>query len=179
MFNRVGFFSPWLASDSQRNGGPEDIYKEMVMISPGLHDRVVQELLQFVSRPILIDRANPRQTVTARPAVELPIPVLAAKPIERETLVGTWLAAFDDGSTFELVLRGDDSFHWMFTWREMARGFGGLYYVNGNILTLQRKTGGSLTAVMVAQDDRRFNFKLQGGSVEDPGLNFSWIEAPT
>lgn len=136
-------------------------------------DRVALELLPFVSRPILIDRANPGQPATLQPAVELVTTSPVAKPIERETLVGTWFAVCDDDSTFELALKGDASFHWKFTWQETARGFGGMYHVDGNILTLQRKAGGSLVAVVVAQDDRRFNFKLQGGLVEDPGLNFS------
>ncbi len=137
-------------------------------------DRVALDVLKLVSKPQTV--TSPQPTL-APPTVPTPIPVPviapAAKPIAPAMLVGTWLASRDDGSKFELALKNDASFHWKFTQKETMQGFGGTYQVDGNVLTLQRTDGGSLIATVVPDGEKKFNFKLQGGPQEDPGLNFS------
>lgn len=126
-----------------------------------------------------------------------------ATPLDPAALVGTWNAARGDGSTFELTLGRDATFDWKFSpsrrqtpaakataqrasdqnvrnpdLKRFAIGrnvqeFGGTYTVEGNVLALERKHGGSLIAEVTSSGDRSFNFKLVGGPADDPGLAFN------
>jgi hypothetical protein len=97
----------------------------------------------------------------------------AVKPINPEMLVGTWRAARDDGSMFEMTLTNESTFNWKFTLKGTVQEFGGTYTVDGNVLALERKDGGSLIAGVIPEGETKFNFKLLGAPNEDPGLNFS------
>lgn len=155
------------------DGYPSSAAKQLEMVvrlEPT--DRVAIEVLKVVSRPVTVD-PNTGPQATTQPAITPTPATAAAKPIDQAMLVGTWVASRDDGSKFELALLNDGTFNWKVNHQETMQGFGGAYKIDGNILTLQRKAGGSLVAVLVLQDERRFNFKLQGGPAEDPGLNFS------
>ena len=88
-------------------------------------------------------------------------------------LVGTWQATRSDGSKFEMTLAKDATFNWKFTQKEAVQEFGGTYTVEGNVLALERKGGGSLIAGVVPNSEQKFNFKLLGAPQEDPGLDFS------
>ena len=87
-------------------------------------------------------------------------------------LVGTWKATRDDGSNFELILTKEATFTWKFSQKEIAQEFGGKYKLEGNVLALERKEGGSLIAVVTPNGETKFNFKMLGAPGEDPGLDF-------
>lgn len=155
-------------------GYPESAAKELEMVvrlEP--NDRVAVEVLKMVSKPVVVNSTIPAPQPTAQPAIEQVKLTPATKPIDQATLVGTWLAARDDGSKFELALKEDRTFNWKFTQQETVQSFGGTYQLDGNVVTLLRQAGGSLVAVVTPQGSQKFNFKLQGAPAEDPGLNFS------
>ncbi|HUE15246.1 MAG TPA: tetratricopeptide repeat protein [Planctomycetaceae bacterium] len=165
-------------------------------------DRVAADLLKMASAS---QEGQPAETVVAAKPVPQPSggSKPTAMPIDPATLVGTWKAARDDGSMFELTLMKDSTFNWKFSQEhqqtpaaattaqrasdqnflnpELKRfgnvrspqEFGGTYTVEGNVLALQRKNGGSLIAEVTPGGDRNFNFKLLGGPADDPGLAFS------
>jgi uncharacterized protein (TIGR03066 family) len=96
------------------------------------------------------------------------------RPIDPAMLVGTWKASRPDGSKFNLTLTNDGKFNWSFAQKgQAAQAFGGSYSVEGNVLALERKDGGSLIAEVTPGGEARFNFKLLGAPAEDPGLDFS------
>ena len=72
-----------------------------------------------------------------------------------------------------MTLNSDATFNWKFTQKDTVQEFGGTYTVEGNVLALERKDGGSLIAGVVPNGEQKFNFKLLGAPKEDPGLNFS------
>jgi len=137
------------------------------------NDRVAADLLKMASASE--DGHMAKTVVAAKP---VPQPVGESKPavasLDPATLVGTWKAARDDGSMFELTLGKNSTFDWKFTPnKQPVQEFGGTYTVEKNVLALQRKNGGSLIAEVKPGDGRNFNFKLLGGPSDDPGLAFS------
>jgi hypothetical protein len=73
-----------------------------------------------------------------------------------------------------LQLSADKTFTWTFTSNQQApQTFDGTYTLEGNVIALERKGGGSLIAEITSSDGTRFNFKLAGAPAEDPGLNFA------
>ena len=81
---------------------------------------------------------------------------------------------FRSGSKFDLTLTDDANFTWSFAPKnQAAQAFGGTYSVEGNVLALERKDGGSLIAVVTPGGGGKFNFKLLGAPGDDPGLDFS------
>lgn len=164
--------------------------QRVVQLKPD--DRVAQDVLKMVSPPpqTAETKAIPR---VARPGTEptpaqteprpevtdpnVPPPAEAGpppKPIDQAKIVGTWKAAREDGSQFELTLADDKTFRWKFAPKgQKPEEFTGTYTVEGNVLALENKERGSLIAAVTQQDDGKFNFKLMGAPPEDPGLNFS------
>jgi hypothetical protein len=97
----------------------------------------------------------------------------SSKPVDPASLVGTWKAARDDGSKFELALPQDSSFTWKFSQKENTQEFSGTYSVEGNLLVLQRQDGTSMVGQIAADGPKKFNFKIVGAPGDDPGLNFA------
>jgi uncharacterized protein (TIGR03066 family) len=93
--------------------------------------------------------------------------------VDPAMLVGTWSAARDDGAQFNLTLNKDGTFTWKFNQKNADQSFDGKYTVEGNVLALERKDGGSLVATVTPDGDQKFNFKLLGAPPSDPGLNFA------
>ena len=65
-----------------------------------------------------------------------------------------------------------------FTWKffskqQPAQEFSGTYTVEGNVLALERKDGGSLIGEVTPGGAKKFNFRLVGAPPEDKGLDFS------
>ena len=135
------------------------------------NDRVAADILKMIGSPLPTQSdgataplAPPPAEATARPAV----PSVAA-----ESLVGSWKAAREDGSTFDLNLTSASTFTWSFTQKgQPAQAFGGTYTVEGNVLALERKDGGSLIAEVTPAGDSKFNFKMLGAPADDLGLDF-------
>jgi tetratricopeptide (TPR) repeat protein len=150
----------------------ERLLQQVVKLVPG--DRVAADVLRMLSKPAAGQLADGGQQPTPQPPTE-PTPSAAptAKAIDPASLVGAWRANRDDGSKFEMTLTKDAGFNWKFTRNKTVEEFGGTYTVDGNVLALERKEGGSLLAGVVPNGEQKFNFKLLGAPQEDPGLNFS------
>jgi len=178
----------------------ENQLAQVVKLVP--NDRVAADLLKMASAS---QDGQPAETVVAAKPLS---PAsgeskAAVLPMDPATLVGTWKASRDDGSTFELTLGQNSTFDWKFTQRppqtpadavtaqrasdqdfrnpdlkrfvanRNPQEFAGTYTVENNVLALQRKNGGSLIAEVTPGGGGNFNFKLLGGPADDPGLAFS------
>ena len=145
--------------------------RQVVKLVPS--DRVAADVLKMVSKPSVDQPADSSQLPAPQPPTDTPPNAArAVRPIDPAMLIGTWHATRDDGSQFELTLQPDATFHWKFTQKETVQEFGGTYTVEGNVLALERKEGGSLIAGVVPSGDQKFNFRLLGAPEEDPGLSF-------
>lgn len=152
------------------------------------NDRVATDLLRMLTTPKgsqmpqgAAPLANSEQP-TPRPPQEPQQPPQAPQPpaerpaapkIDATALVGTWKASRDDGSEFALTLTEDSRFAWKFSHKQTTQELSGKYTVEGNVLALERKEGGSLVGQVTPDGNGKFNFKLVGGPKEDPGLNFT------
>ena len=137
--------------------------QEVVKLMP--NDRVAADVLKMVAAPQPRESAQQPPQEPTRPA---------ALPVDPATLVGTWKATRPDGSKFDLTLTNDAKFTWSFAQKDQkAQAFGGSYSVEGNVLALERKDGGSLIAEVTPGGEAKFNFKLLGAPSDDPGLDFS------
>ena len=151
-------------------------FQQVVKLVP--NDRVAADVLRMVTKPAPNQPTDAGQLPTPQPPTE-PTPnvastaIPAVKLIDPAMLLGVWNASRDDGSKFEMSLTKDAMFNWKFTQGKTVQEFGGTYKVEGNVLALERKDGGSLVAGIVPDGDQKFNFKLLGAPKEDPGLNFS------
>jgi tetratricopeptide (TPR) repeat protein len=135
-------------------------FQQVVKLVPT--DKVAVDLLKMI--------APPKEGDNQPPEPDKPKP--SSKPVDPATLVGTWKAARDDGSKFELALPDDSSFTWKFSQKQKTSEFSGTYSVEGNLLVLNRKDGSSLIGQVTPNSQKKFNFKMLGGPSDDPGLNF-------
>jgi len=142
------------------------------------NDKLANSLLMMLKPPSQGQGAQPGQP--GQPAAEQPTP----RPPEEATptgpavdpakLVGSWKAAREDGSKFELTLANDSTFTWKFSQaKQKPQEFSGKYTLEGNVLALERKDGGSLVGQVSFDGDKKFKFKAVGGPPEDPGLDFA------
>jgi tetratricopeptide (TPR) repeat protein len=138
----------------------------VVRLTPS--DRVAADLLRMVSPPPTLKVGDPAQP---------PVPAVAAAPargIDPASLVGTWNATREGGESFSLVLDNDSNFKWNF-----AQGtnppsqFVGKYTMEGNVLALERREGGSMIAQVTPDANGNFNFRLVGAPTSDAGLAFT------
>lgn len=141
--------------------------QQVVKLMP--NDRVAVDVLKMVSAPPAGQPGDSAQQPTPEP------PQDPARPaVDPATLVGTWKATRPDGSKFDLTLTNDAKFTWSFAQKnQAAQAFGGTYSVEGNVLALERKDGGSLIAEVTPGGAAKFNFKLLGAPSDDLGLDFS------
>jgi len=127
---------------------------------------VAQDLLRMVTPPA---------TVQTEPA-EAPVPQVAATDLPKvdpNLLYGNWTATRDGGAKFSLVLDKENNFKWVYAeGNQPATQFEGKYTMEGNVLALERKDGGSLIAQVTPEADGKFNFRLVGAPKEDSGLTF-------
>lgn len=144
--------------------------KQVVKLMP--NDRVASDMLKMISAPEAAIAGDPAQQPTRPTQAEPTRP--APQPVAPETLVGNWKAGRPDGSKFNLILTKDSQFTWSYAQKSQpAQDFGGTYTVEGNVLALERKDGGSLIAEVTPGGDAKFNFKLVGAPADDTGLDFS------
>lgn len=140
--------------------------QQVVTLMP--NDRVAADVLKMVAAPAVGQPGEIARQPTQEPARP------AAQPIDPATLVGTWKAARHDGSKFDLTLTNDAKFTWSFAQKDQKpQAFSGTYSVEGNVLALERKDGGSLIAEVTPGGDAKFNFKLLGAPEDDQGLDFT------
>jgi tetratricopeptide (TPR) repeat protein len=138
-----------------------ELLTQVVKLVPD--DKVAADLLKMV--------APPKENETQPPEPEQRKP--PAKKVDPATLAGDWTAARSDGSKFELSLANDANFTWKFAQQRKHEEFGGTYSVEGNLLILERKDGGSLIGELTPDGEKKVNFKMLGSPGDDPGLNFS------
>ena len=144
--------------------------QQVVTLMPS--DRVAVDMLKMVAPPDAGQPGDIAQQSPPQPTQESVRP--AAEPVNPAMLAGIWKAVRADGSAFSLTLTNENSFTWSFTPKDQAmQEFGGTYSVEGNVLALERKDGGSLIAEVTPRGDGQFNFKLLGAPGDDPGLEFS------
>jgi tetratricopeptide (TPR) repeat protein len=176
--------SRFLLGYQYMSGGHTDAaarqFQQVVTLVPG--DRVAGDMLKMISAPMTAQAAAGQQPTPQPPAETQPGPTAAANtnaapaatPVDPATLVGTWKAAREDGSKFELTLTPDNNFTWKFSQKQQKpQEFTGTYTVEVNVLALEKKEGGSLIAEVKPGGPKNFNFKLVGGPPEDKGLDFS------
>ena len=157
------------------------------------NDRVAAELLRMLRPPANLPSTGTGQNPTPQPPVDNPnvvnptpgIPKITpgapltdaeanVPAVDPRTLVGSWKASRDDGSTFELNLTAEQGFNWKFSApKQKPQELSGKYTVEKNVLALQQEAGGALVGAVTLKGDGAFNFKMLGGPPEDPGLNFS------
>lgn len=135
-------------------------FQQVVKLVPT--DKVAADMLKMV--------APPKEGDNQPPEPENPKP--SSKPVDPASLVGTWKAARDDGSSFEFALTKDSSFTWKYSQQKKTEEFGGTYSVEGNLLVLKRKDGSSLIGQLTPDGQKKFNFKMLGAPGDDPGLDF-------
>jgi hypothetical protein len=143
--------------------------QQILAIVPG--DRVAADLMTMLSAPPSGQPAATAEQPTPQPPAETQP---AATPIDATTLVGLWHAARADDSKFELTLTKEATFTWKFSSKQQPeQAFSGKYTVEGNVLALERKDGGSLIGEVSPGGANEFNFRLVGAPPEDKGLDFS------
>jgi tetratricopeptide (TPR) repeat protein len=155
-------------------------FQQVVTLVPA--DRVAGDMLKMISAPMTAQAAAGQQPTPQPPAETEPGPTAAAStdaapaatPVDPATLAGTWKAAREDGSKFEMTLTPEKTFTWKFSQKQQKpQEFTGTYTVEVNVLALEKKEGGSLIAEVKPGGPKNFNFKLVGGPPEDKGLDFS------
>lgn len=143
--------------------------RDVVRLKPD--DRVAADLLRMVEAPAEEGTAAADRSLAANSPDEPARP--AVKPIDKAALVGAWKSTRADGAKFALTLTKDEQFTWSFTPQDrQAQEFGGTYSVEGDVLALERKGGGTLVATIDPNGDDKFNFKLVGAPEDDQGIDF-------
>ena len=71
------------------------------------------------------------------------------------------------------TLAQNNTFTWKFTEKNNTQEFGGKFTIEGNIVALERKEGGSLIAEVIFDGEKKFNFRMLGAPDSDKGLDFS------
>jgi tetratricopeptide (TPR) repeat protein len=138
-------------------------------------DQVAAQLLSMIT-------SSPNQAGqggSPPPAPEEPNPKAEANapangpPIDQASLMGTWTARREDGSSIQLTLTPDAKFTWRYSQGEKSHAFSGTSTVSNNLLVLQQANGESMVGRIVPSEGRGFHFYLVGGPPNDSGLNFT------
>jgi len=104
---------------------------------------------------------------TAGPAPAAPAPIA---PVE--IAVGTWTANPANNVTIVLSFGADSQFQWQQTIEGQNSSFTGSYAMENGTLNLTRSDSQQTLIGTVSITEGGFNFKLQNGDPNDPGLNF-------
>ncbi|WP_397570692.1 hypothetical protein [Schlesneria sp. T3-172] len=154
--------------------------KQVVALVP--NDRVAADMLKMLAKPEAAATTDGSTTPTPQPPEATSDsgaqPDPAIPPLKPESLIGTWKATRDDGSTFEIQIQNEGKFQWKFAHKDTTNQFDGTYTIEGNVIALESKDGGSLIAGIEPGEDGRFKFKLIGAPKEDPGLDFRRQSTP-
>ncbi len=142
--------------------------EQVVQIKPD--DTVAADLLRMLAPPTPVEppsgSAGLAGSADGQVAKEMP-------SVDPSLLTGGWKATREDGSTFNLTLTDDAKFVWSFAAaNEPPQEFGGTYSLEGNIIALERESGGALIAEVTPNGDGRFNFRIVGSPESDTGLEF-------
>ncbi|MCI0361321.1 MAG: tetratricopeptide repeat protein, partial [Planctomycetaceae bacterium] len=128
-------------------------------------DNVIKELLLMTGGPEALgpSAAPPESAKPAGPAVPA------------ADLVGSWTAAGQSGTKFELGLAPDGKFTWSYSQNGKSQSVKGVYALDGNVLAMEPESGGVMLAEVTPPQAGRFGFALLGAPPGDPGLQFAKI----
>jgi len=88
-------------------------------------------------------------------------------------ILGHWKAERPDGGTISLWIEKDGKFEWEVADKAGKKDkFGGNFTLEGQVLILERSSGGALMGKVKAISENEFSFRVIGGPVNDPGLVF-------
>ena len=142
--------------------------REVVHLVP--QDRVASQLLLMITAPASQTGGAPN---AASPEPEEPGTTPAGPAVDPASLVGTWTAHREEGSTIQLTITPDSKFNWRFSQGGRTQSFDGSSSVANNVLVLQRNDGQSMVGrIIPSPQGRGFRFLLVGGPPNDPGLDF-------
>jgi tetratricopeptide (TPR) repeat protein len=144
--------------------------RAVVKLQP--RDQVAAQLLSMITTA-----PNQGQSSSPPPNPEEPNPTETSPPpkgppVDLASLIGTWTARREDGSSIQLTLNPDAHFSWRYSQGERAREFSGTATASNNLLILQQANGESMAGRVVPSEGRGFHFYLVGGPPDDPGLEF-------
>jgi len=108
----------------------------------------------------------PPQTVGAAPPITVPV-------APAEITAGSWTAKPANNVSIMLTFGADSKFQWQQTIDGKDNSFAGSYLMENGTLNLTRGDNQQKLIGTVAANTGGFNFKLQNGDPQDPGLNFS------
>jgi hypothetical protein len=131
-------------------------------------------------------KLNPKDTLSAqmvaaltppaegdKAAVPPPAPAKPATPVTADSLIGSWTATRPDGGSIALSLTKDAKFSWKYTEPAgKSQAFDGTYTVADGLLILNQNNTPAMVGQVAQLPDKSFNFKMAGGSPDDPGLTF-------
>ena len=137
--------------------------KELYKATP--QDNVIKELLLMTAGPEALG-------ASAAPAATSPT---EAPAVVAADLIGTWTAAGQSGTKFELGLAADGKFSWNYTQDGKSQTVKGVYALDKNVLAMEPETGGVMLAEVTQPQGGRFAFQLLGAPPGDPGLKFAKI----
>ncbi len=128
-------------------------------------DNVIKELLLMTGGPEALGPAA-AQPETAKPA---------GPAVPAVDLVGSWTAAGQGGTKFELAMAPDGNFTWNYSQNGKSQTVKGVFAVDGNVLAMEPESGGTMLAEVTPPQAGKFQFALLGAPPGDPGLQFSKI----
>jgi len=137
--------------------------KELYKATP--QDNLVKELLLMTAGPEAIG-------ASAAPAASEPA---QAPQVPAADLVGSWSAAGQKGTKFEMGLAADGKFTWNYTQNGKSESAKGVYALDGNVLALEPESGGVMLAEISPPAQGRIDFKMLGAPPGDPGLKFAKV----
>jgi uncharacterized protein (TIGR03066 family) len=137
--------------------------KELYKVTP--QDNLIKELLMMTGGPESIG-------ASAAPAERAPA---QAPQIPAADLVGSWNAAGQRGTKFEMGLAQDGKFTWNYSQNGKSQSVKGVYALDGNVLAMEPESGGVMLAEVTPPQGGRLDFKLLGAPPGDPGLKFAKV----
>jgi tetratricopeptide (TPR) repeat protein len=138
-------------------------FKELYKATP--QDHLVQELLLMTGGP---------ETIGASAAPTEAAPAQAPQ-VPAADLVGSWSAAGQGGTKFEMGLAADGKFTWNYSQNGKSQSVKGVYPLDGNVLAMEPESGGVMLAEVSPPQGGRIDFKLLGAPPGDPGLKFAKV----
>ncbi|HTU25301.1 MAG TPA: tetratricopeptide repeat protein, partial [Pirellulales bacterium] len=143
--------------------------REVVRLEP--NDTLSAQLLKGLTTPAT--PGNPGDVAGGGPNPDAGPKLPPAAPIEQAAVIGHWNASRPDGSKFEMTLGSDNKFTWNFTAQDKQQKLAGTFTLADNYLILKASDQNALVGQLSMEPGGKLNFKLAGGSPNDPGLSFS------
>lgn len=96
------------------------------------------------------------------------------KAIAKEVLYGHWKAS-QQNATFDLTIKEDGSFIWLFERDDHRQSVRGVFAVDQNQLALQPDSGGAMLADITMFGTDEMQFKMISGDSTDAGMRFKKV----